>query len=78
MPHLQFRDMFYEARYEMAACQFRIAMSKSGADRAKQLAAAERSLVTTQTLYPTLGGEQWKTKYKQLLTDIQTADGAKR
>ena len=78
MPHLQFRDMFYEARYEMAACQFGIAMSKSGADRAKQLATAERSLATTQTLYPTLGGEQWKTKYKQLLTDIQTAGGAKR
>lgn len=76
--HAQFRDIFYQARYEMAACQFALAMTMNGTARSKQMAAAERSLTTTQKLYPTLGGEKWTTKYEQLIKKIQTASGAKQ
>ena len=73
MPHVQFRGIFYEARYEIAVCQFALAMTLSGAERVQQLAAAEKTLAVTIKLYPGLGGDTWTEKYKQLIQNIQRA-----
>ncbi|MGI9474600.1 MAG: hypothetical protein ACR2NZ_23900 [Rubripirellula sp.] len=72
MPHPQFRDTFFQARYEMAACQVGIASSKNGADKTKQLQAAQRTLTTTKKLYPSLGGATWQKKYDALLSQISS------
>ncbi|QDV71666.1 hypothetical protein Poly24_54050 [Rosistilla carotiformis] len=71
----QFRNTFYEARYEYARSALALAASRQGADKDKLLSNAERSLSQTQRLYPTLGGDQWPTKYDETLKEIQTAQG---
>ena len=73
MPHQQFRETFFEARYQLAACQVGIAESKQGSEKGVQLAAAERTLATTMKLYPNLGGARWKEKYDAMLKQIQSA-----
>ena len=76
MPHAQFRDVFYEARYEIAACQCARATTLSGAERTKQLSAAEKTLAVTEKLYPKLGGEKWSLRYEELHDEIKRAGGA--
>ncbi len=71
--HPQYRETFYESRYEISNCQFAMASSKTGAEKAALLAAAERNLAKTAKLYPTLG--DWKEKYGALLKQIQSAQG---
>ena len=78
MPHLQFRDIFYEARYEIAACQHALAMTLGGVERTKQLAAAEKTLTMTEKLYPDLGGELWSSKYGELHEKILQAGGTSK
>jgi len=78
MPHAQFRNIFYQARYEIAACQSARAMTLSGAERTKQLAAAEKTLAVTEKLYPKLGGELWSSKYEELHEQIKRAGGASK
>ncbi len=73
MRYQQFRDNFFEARYQMAECQFSLAASKQGKQRAKLLADAERNLAMTKQLYPTLGGELWTERYGKLLKKVQSA-----
>lgn len=66
----QFRDVFYQARYRMAECQFELAQTQQGEERTKRLAAARRSITQTKQLYPTLGGDKWTQLYDELLTRI--------
>jgi tetratricopeptide (TPR) repeat protein len=73
MQHQQFRDSFYEARYEIARCQLSQAVTAAEADKAKLLSAAERNLATTKQLYPTLGGEKWMAAYDELTKQIQAS-----
>jgi tetratricopeptide (TPR) repeat protein len=73
--HQQFRETFYESRYELARCQFDLAQSKSGTAKDKLIAAAERTLVMTKQLYPTLGGPRWTRRYNELLNPILAAQG---
>ncbi len=73
MRYKQFRDNFFEARYQMAECQISLAGSKQGQEKQQLLANAERNLTMTKQLYPTLGGEQWTTKYNELLKKVQSA-----
>ena len=70
--HKQFRETFYEARYEMAKCQLGLAGSKQGDERKKLIASAEKNLTRTKQLYPTLGGEEWTQKYNELLGQIRS------
>ena len=69
--HAQFRDTFYEARYEIATCQLALAAGKNGADKKSLLASAERNLSKTAKLYPEMGS--WQNKYDTLLKQIQNA-----
>lgn len=66
----QFRDVFYQARFHAAECQFELAQTKRGDERQKLLAMARRTLTQTKQLYPTLGGDEWTQKYDQLLARI--------
>ncbi|MDB4695010.1 hypothetical protein OAF47_00920 [bacterium] len=78
MPHAQFREQFFEARYEIAVCQFALAMTLGGSGRSKQLAAAEKTLGMTSKLYPSLGGDTWAAKYEKLTQEIQRTEGASK
>lgn len=71
MQYTQFRDTFYESRYEMARCQLALAKTKSGAEKSKLLSAANRNLTMTKQLYPTLGGQRWTEAYEKLLQEIK-------
>ena len=70
--HKQFRDTFYEARYEMANCKVTLAKQSPGKDNKSLLNSARRGLVQTATLYPNMG--QWKAKYDALIDSITTAN----
>ena len=71
----QFRATFFQARYEMANCQHALAQSKSGAEQKKLVSDAEKTILKTVGLYPTLGGEEMHAKYDALLKKIQQASG---
>ncbi|NNE00064.1 MAG: tetratricopeptide repeat protein [Pirellulaceae bacterium] len=70
-----FRQDFFEARYEISHCQTKLANTKSGPEKAKLLATAQRNLAKTARLYPTLGGKESYDKYDVLLKQIQTEQG---
>ncbi len=69
-----YREIYYEARYNAADCYLRYAshMAKA-ADREKYLKFAKDSIVLTYRLNPKLGGPQWYAKYHALLKRVQTA-----
>ncbi len=70
----QYRDLFHEARYNMALCHYSYAMrQKTPSDREKYLNTARADIVYTQKLYPTLGGDSSRTKYDALMRRIQRA-----
>lgn len=69
--HEPFRDVFYQARYQIARCLLGQSQTASGAKRSQKLADAQRSLTSTTTLYPDLG--DWQQRYDDLLTQIQAA-----
>ncbi len=77
LPHKEFRETFFEARYELARCQLELAMTKQGEEKKKLIDNAWRDASRTKQLYPTLGGADWTAKYNQLLNRILVAQGKK-
>ena len=69
------RDRFYDARLQMAQCQFGQAVTATGEKKAKYLSNAKKVIKSTAGLYPNLGGPKWKKKYNELYAQIQTALG---
>ena len=67
----RYRDVFHEARYNMAMCRCSYARKQSGDERQKYLRFAKNDIRYTVELYPDLGGETWRPKYDSLLRDIQ-------
>jgi tetratricopeptide (TPR) repeat protein len=68
----QYRDVFHEARYNLAMCHFKSALRKRGTNEREQyLKFAKSDIVQTQQLYPELGGSEWRAKYDQLFRQIQ-------
>jgi hypothetical protein len=74
----QFRNVFHEARYNLALCLYSYAMAKSGSEREKFLEMANRSIRQTQTLFGT-GSEwdTWRPEYDKLMRNIQRAQNQK-
>jgi len=67
-----YRDVFHEARYNLALCRFKLALTKS--DKAQKdavLEQAERDIAVVYRLYPEMGGPEWTRKYDTLLKKIQ-------
>jgi len=70
----KFREVFYEARYHAADCNYRLALLLRNEDtRNKYFERAKNGIVFTQRLFPDLGGEKWFTRYSDLLKKIQKA-----
>jgi hypothetical protein len=69
------RELFHEARYSLAECRFRFAMTLSQSERLETLQQAEQDIVLTARLYPQLGGPELKERYNSLLQQIQQSMG---
>jgi tetratricopeptide (TPR) repeat protein len=71
----ELEKLFYEARYALAECRFKYAMSLSGPERDSTLKQAEQDIVMTGRLYPELGGSKSKEEFQRLLRQIQQTMG---
>ncbi len=67
-PH---QDIFNEARYNLAICRLKYALSLSGGKKTKQLRRAEQDILLIQRLRPEMGGKKWYNQYDTLLKKIQ-------
>ncbi|MFH1920219.1 MAG: hypothetical protein ABIP48_10080, partial [Planctomycetota bacterium] len=77
-PYDKYQSTFHEARYNLALCRLKYAQSQQGAEKADTLEMAEKDILSTQLLYPTMGGDEWYPKYDALLKNIQRLRGVKR
>jgi len=72
-----FRNVFHEARYNLAFCYLNMSKAaKSTDDKNKLLEKAKKAILQTQQLYGT--GEEWlewRPRYNTLMKDIQRASG---
>jgi hypothetical protein len=72
----QHRDIFHEARYNLALARSEYANAlKSASDRKAALEQAEQDVLIIQKLFPNVGGPEWFEKYNDLLKKIQKALG---
>src|SRR4029079_8892769 len=72
----QFREQFYDARYNLALCRYQYALAlPDAAAKTKQLKLARSDIALTAGLYPELGGEEKKRQYDNLLKNIQKSLG---
>jgi hypothetical protein len=68
----RFRDVFHEARYNLALCRFRQAqIAPDRPQRARLAEAAEEDILATRRLFPDMGGAVWYDRYNELLQRIQ-------
>ncbi len=68
----RFRDVFHEARYNMAVCRVEFgATQKNAADKQKLLNLAKETIRKTKEYEATMGGAKWKPMYEKELRDIQ-------
>jgi tetratricopeptide (TPR) repeat protein len=75
----RFTQKFYEARYNLAVCRFKYALSLDSKDpnRKKLVDMARLDVELTAKLFPDLGGDQWRPKFDVLLKNIQKEAGDK-
>ncbi len=72
----QYRDVFHEARYNLALARYNMAKRQPSKDELKKLMEyAERDIDMTQNLYPDMGGETWVPQYNDLMKKVQQALG---
>lgn len=73
--NMQFRDQFFEARYNLALCRYNYALSLADATKKKDtLAMARRDISITVGFYPDLG-EKWRPQFDSLMKTVQKALG---
>ncbi len=73
----EFREVFLEARYNLALCRFEYAKHAKDAEQKKrQLGLAKQDVLFTYRLTPDLGDEPWKSKFDALTKEIQQALGS--
>ena len=73
-PHARFKDVFHQARYNLALSRFLQAESVEGAQQTRLLSMALKDISLTQRLYG-LGGNKWEPRYDELLKRIQQSKG---
>jgi hypothetical protein len=72
----QFKEQFYDARYNLALCRYQYALAQSdAAKRKQQLDSAKRDISITAGLFPELGGDEQKKQFDNLLKNVQKALG---
>jgi tetratricopeptide (TPR) repeat protein len=68
----RFRDVFHEARYNMALCRVEFSASRTTPDeKRKLLELAKGTIRETKRYESTMGGAKWKPQYEKLLREIQ-------
>lgn len=72
------QDIFNEARYNLAQCRLKYALSLAGQKKVKQLRRAEQAIIQIQRLRPEMGGKKWYNQYDALLRKIQGLLGMKK
>ena len=66
-PEARFREVFFEARYNLALCRFRQAqMAGQRQDRSRLAEAAEEDILATRRIDGDLGGPLWYDRYNEL------------
>ena len=71
-PEARFREVFHEARYNLALCRLRLAqMATDRRQRARLAETAENDILVTARLCPDMGGAVWYDRYNELLKRIQ-------
>ena len=71
-----FREIFFESRYNLAVCRFEYAKrAQDAATRTKWLDLARQDVLFTYRLYPDLGGADWKPRFENLIKQIQQTRG---
>ena len=75
--HKQHRDVFHEARYNLAVSRLKLALSQTGKEKKGTLEQAQTDIEIVQRLYPEMGGDEWRGKYDGLLKQIQRLRGEK-
>jgi tetratricopeptide (TPR) repeat protein len=73
----KYRDMFFEARYNVARCRYLAALKNKGEERKRDLAKAKQSIQSVAQVYPDLGGDHWRGEFDAVLKQIQLASGQK-
>ena len=74
----RFTQQFYEARYNLAVCRFKYGLTLEDKEkRTKLIQFAKLDIVNLATLFPDMGGEQWRPKFDVLLKNIQKELGDK-
>jgi tetratricopeptide (TPR) repeat protein len=72
----QFKEQFYEARYNLALCRYNYALAQTeAAKKEEQLKRAKSDIALTAGLYADLGGEERKKQFDTLLRNIQKGLG---
>jgi hypothetical protein len=70
----QFRDIFHEARFNLALCRYNYAKAlPAGTKKTEQFNYAKRDIAVMYGFYPDLGGDKWRAQYDNLLKNIQIA-----
>jgi hypothetical protein len=73
----EYRDMFYEARLNIARCRFMAALKQTGDERKQNLAKAKQGIHSLAQVYPDMGGQKWRGEFDAILKQIQLAAGEK-
>jgi tetratricopeptide (TPR) repeat protein len=72
----QFRDVFHEARFNLALCRYNYAVTlKDKAKKAETLRRCVQDVNVTMSLYSKSVEEKWKTQYDTLLKNVQKGLG---
>jgi cellulose synthase operon protein C len=72
-----YQDQFNEARYNLALCRLKYALSQAGDQRVAQLQRAEQDILVILRIRPSMGGPEWYDRYDALLKKIQGLLGVK-
>lgn len=73
---VRFKDLFFEARYNVARSQLYAAMVSTGAKKTEYLNAARKNVERMKRLYPGMGGPEWQQKFEELSQEIEAEGGA--
>ncbi len=70
-------SIFHEARYNLALCRMKYALTQTGKQKSAAMKQAESDITIVERLYPDMGGDEWFEKYDKLLKQIQKLRGQK-
>ncbi len=70
-------DKFHQARFHLAYCRYRYAMTQTGPTREENLRRAHQDIEIIRRLHPDLGGSQWAARYNALDRKIKASQKKK-